>query len=162
MENPVLQHLPKTLRILAVVMFAVSSVYALMSLQMTISGVRTTGTIVNTKRNGLYNHYPIVRFQAEDGIEVEIIASDYFEKSPNYSIAAPLPFAVGDEMPVLYLPDSPGEAMIDNFDELWSWPVLTLKLGFGLAFLAVIFGRLRAYYRKRNNLETLNPWYFLH
>lgn len=73
-----------------------------------------------------------------------------------------LPFAVGDEIRVFYLPESPNDAKVDNVDELWAWPIFLSKAGAVLTIIATILRVIRARYRKKNYAETLDPWYHLH
>jgi len=64
-------------------------------------------------------------------------------------------------VPLLYLPESPGEAKLDRFEELWGWPILALKIGFGLAAYSILLAILRARYRKQNMPHGVDPWYFI-
>lgn len=70
MEGPLLRNLPTLTAVLAVVMFVTSGCYALVSMQLILSGIAVNGTIVDTLRwssifsegDEKFEHYPIVKF----------------------------------------------------------------------------------------------------
>lgn len=115
-----------------------------------------------TEGDEKYEHYPIVKCQTENGTEIAITASEYHGFTPDFAMDDHLPFAVGDEIRVLYLRESPNDAKVDNVDEVWAWPIFLSKAGAGLMIIATMLRIAQARYRKKDNAETMDPWYHLH
>jgi hypothetical protein len=84
---------------------------------------RTQGTVVRVEqrrsRRGT-QHFPFVRFVATDRRDVTF-------RSPT-GTSRPK-WAVGDAMPVRYLPDDPQRALVDGARALWGLPVALLLMG---------------------------------
>jgi hypothetical protein len=69
---------------------------------------------------------PVIQFSTGEGrvVRIDSIVSSY-----------PPRYAVGDKVRVLYDPDHPAEARIDDFIDLWSRPVFAAGVGLILAVL---------------------------
>src|SRR5690348_975399 len=84
---------------------------------------RAEGAVVDmlSDRDG---YTPVVRFRTPQGKEVT------FQESGKQK---PAPYAVGDTLQVLYLPETPADARIDRFSSLWLLPTVFGFLGAGFA-----------------------------
>lgn len=61
-------------------------------------------------------------------------------------------YAVGDQVPVRYLPDRPHDAEIDGF-QLWLGPVIAASLG--IIFGLIATGTLVGYFRKTRSASAI-------
>lgn len=77
-----------------------------------------------TRRNGVTKKkivsYPVFTFQDAQGAEHRVTASAGQSKST---------YAIGEEVPILYVPENPQEARINNFAQMWMGPVSIGILG---------------------------------
>jgi hypothetical protein len=46
-------------------------------------------------------------------------------------------YRIGDQLPVLYNPKNPSEALVNNIFSLWFWPLIILLIGIGSTVLAI-------------------------
>jgi cytochrome b561 len=90
------------------------------------SAHRATGVVVDVIQEKELFH-PRVRFVDSAGRRHE------FESKLE---THPPAFSVGQSVPVLYRPDSPDEAQIEGFFELWFVPLVTFIIGIALAIAA--------------------------
>jgi hypothetical protein len=91
------------------------------------SAHQSTGIVVRMMRKG-DTFYPRVRFTDAAGQPHEF-NSRRLRSPPGYS--------VGEQVQVLYLPDSPEAARIGRFSELWVAPLILGIIGFALTVAAV-------------------------
>ena len=109
------------------------------------NGARTEGVVISLDRSrgsSRANH-PVVRFYTAAGREV-VFHGSIGSNPPAYRI--------GEEVSVVYLPDRPDVAEIDNFLELW---LLTLIVGLlGLVFSGLGFGAVAWQIRR----DRLGAW----
>jgi len=87
-------------------------------------GLRTVGTVIGVKRSyhyeGLFFHFPIVKFTTESGKIVE------FKSSIGDAQAT---YKVGDQIPVIYHQQQPEKAEIESSFRLQKAPVIFLSAG---------------------------------
>jgi hypothetical protein len=93
------------------------------SLRLVLYGERSSGEVVEIRRDGdMYS--PVVRFPLASGEMQEV--TDLGSGAPD--------FAVGDRVPVLYMPENPESFRLATFDRLWT-SALMVSI-FGVAWLA--------------------------
>ncbi len=68
-----------------------------------------------------YSYRPVVSFRTQTGKTIKF--------SPSISMH-PAPYQVGEQVPVLYLPDQPQQAQINQFAYLWFYVLMLIFFGF--------------------------------
>jgi hypothetical protein len=99
------------------------------------SAQRSTGVVVNVAGDPEQATYPHVRFVDSTG-QAHEFDSDLHSHPSRYS--------VGEQVPVLYLPDAPQTAQIEGFMELWMLPLITGIIGLALTVAAILAWVFRA------------------
>lgn len=106
--------------------------------ELAAEGLRAQGTVIDlefhSKNDGGGTYRPVVEFVDEDG-------DRQLYRSPSGS--NPAAYERGEIVEIIYLADSPEQAMIDSFSDRWLLPlglgVLALALG-GAGYAALFFG----------------------
>jgi hypothetical protein len=96
--------------------------FFVLSLNYVINGERTEGVVVNL-RTGASRHgttYAPVVYYVVGGEQYRV---------PNTSASTVRIYRKGQEVPVLYMPDDPGDSKIANFSELYLLPTILGTLG---------------------------------
>lgn len=117
------------LRIAAAVLLVLAGLELAKSGRLAASGTRAPGRVVE-----VVSHSPVVEFETPAGREVRF--------KSRASLRRPTPFHAGDAVNVLYLPDAPDQAEIDDPRFLWFQGGMTLLLAGVLAAVSVL-GRPR-------------------
>jgi len=91
------------------------------------SASRTQGTVTKLVYSGK-DSFPIYMFKDSRGVEHTI---------KSLSGSYPAAYQVGDKVGVIYQPDKPDNAEIDQFFDVWIWPIAFA--GFGVLFLLFRF-----------------------
>jgi hypothetical protein len=113
------------------------------NLQFTVNAERTEGQVVSMSRmrnirmirktaSGGRTLRPVVAFETQDGREITFISS-FGSNPPKYS--------PGDTVSVLYLPDNPEEAEINDFFAIWGHIIIPSIMGsviFGFALIILL------------------------
>lgn len=105
------------------------------------TGIRTQGVVVQLERSG-DSHYPVFKFRDVKGrvhtIRSNVSAKTYFK---------------GDAVPILYDPDSPLDAEVDEFLMLYLMPGILGLLGilflFGMFMVAIMLPFFEKAYEKQ-------------
>jgi hypothetical protein len=87
-----------------------------------------------------------IRFTDESGQSHTILYPDNSQRGRSVQLTSSgvsKDYCVGDELPVLYLPDDPKFCFIDSFFEIWG-PVLVMALGSSAVLALCIVGLLAA------------------
>lgn len=96
-----------------------------------------------TRRNGVTKkkivNYPVFSFKGEKGAEHKVTAGAGQSKST---------YAIGEAVPVLYSPENPQEARINNFAQMWMGPVAIgvmgcMFLGIGILIYMIAMARTK-------------------
>jgi hypothetical protein len=93
------------------------------------SAHRSTGVVVDVRGDPEGASYPHVRFVDSIG-QAHEFDSKLKSQPPRYS--------VGEQVSVLYLPDTPENARIEGFFELWLFPLITGVIGLSLSVAAIL------------------------
>lgn len=149
MVQVTLKVLPIIFGIVGVILLGTSGSLTVGSLELTANGLRAEGTVVRLQRrytrnsdgHGRYVYRPMVQFRTEAGEDLEFRGSTG-TGSPAYRR--------GERVTVLYLPQSPQDAKIDSFGDLWGGPLITFIVGLVFTAIAGGFWVVRA---RRRQLE---------
>lgn len=103
------------------------------NLRHVLYGERADGVVTEIVREGGM-YAPVVRFRLPHGETVEV--KDLASGAPDFS--------VGDNVTVLYLPETPQDFRLDTFDRLWLLPIIVTGFGgFWLMFGVVAWALSR-------------------
>ena len=100
------------------------------TLHFTHAALHTSGKVIEMRESsskGGRTYAPKFRFRDAAGIE-RVAASNVYQSRGA--------FHVGDTVPVLYLRDSPEEARIDSFQQVWGAPTMVGQI----SFVALLIG----------------------
>lgn len=110
--------------------------FGIYSLHFTLAAARTNGTVIEMQSevekqddSTITSYAPTFRFQDAAGVQ-HTVSSSFFQSPPG--------FHVGDAVVVLYLPNHPQTAHIDDFWELWGFPAFGGILGAVLLLVGLI------------------------
>lgn len=117
------------LRIAAAVLLVWAGLQLARNGRLSVFGARASGQVVE-----VVSHRPVVEFKTAPGRAVRFKSSA--------ALRRPTPFHTGDTVNVLYLPDTPEKAEIDDPRFLWLPSGLTLFLG-GVLLVVSVVGRPR-------------------
>lgn len=129
--------------------------FAVFQVDLLLHGETATGEVValeagtSTSSSGRPAYFPIVAFETPDGSRIT------FRHRTGQS---PPAYAEGDRVPVTYLPDDPGSALIKESFMNWLLPLVLLALGPTLCFVALrgIVGARRRLAAHRH--PAARPW----
>ena len=112
------------------------------------NGIRTRGVVVD-----------LIRKTDGDGVSTYAPAVEYRDRNRRPRIfrsstgSSPPAYSRGEEVEIVYLPDRPERALIDDFSGRWFLPVFLLAFG---AVFAVVGGGLAYFYiRRRKTIARL-------
>ncbi len=115
----------------------VSSVVLLRTMATRRGGVRTQGTVIDNRESTYHSrtvYAPVIRFATQGGHTVEFVSDTYTERVHE----------IGEQVPVVYQPGKPEQAMLDT--ALGTWLIPTVLLAGGILFfllgLLVLLGLL--------------------
>ena len=91
------------------------------------SASRTQGTVTKLVLSGKF-YFPVYTFKDARGVKHSV---------QSLSGSKPAAYKIGDLVGVLYQPDEPDNAEIDQFFDVWIWPIAFA--GFGVLFLLFRF-----------------------
>src|SRR5688500_16944443 len=115
--------LPIMLTVIAAALLLPAAWLARQTISYRAEAERVTGTVIALQRSGRNSARPVIGYTVDD--RKHEMVSEVWQSPPAYD--------VGDEVELLYFPDSPGDARIDSFIESWFVPMMFG--GFGLALL---------------------------
>ncbi len=101
--------------LIGVIMILGSVIWILMNYQFASRANSATGTVVGLNAGG---SHPQIRFTATNGKVVEFSQSGLI-----------FGYKIGDEVEVLYDPETPQKASLNTFGALWGFPLLGVVLG---------------------------------
>jgi hypothetical protein len=137
----VLMH--RILAVLGFALMAVGGMRAAESLVLAQQGVHTQGVLLAYRSHEKAVHsmyYPEFRYTDATGQEYHLSGT---------MGAGAYPYAVGDVIPVIYLPDAPEKARIDDFENLWG-PSVIMAGGGALFFFYALLVLIRLHKKKRS------------
>lgn len=141
--------------IAGIVCFLLASASAWRTARLVSAGTRIQGTVVRFERDREAS-FPIVTFQTLDGRSHEIRARE----GTAFGVRPKL--AVGDAMPVIYLPAQPEISSVDNLFHLWTESIsplvisnICLVLGVSLSSTVAWVQRIRRRRGQSDNLPIL-------
>lgn len=108
---------------------------------------RTVGNIVRVdvvQGSGARLTDALVRFQAASGTLIEF-------RTGGDSAA----YQVGEQLPVLYRPESPEQARVNHLLDLWFIPFVLVVIGLGFSLLPLLYAR--AVWRQRQKVAFMRP-----
>ncbi len=93
-------------------------------------GVRTQGTVIGNRSSAIFlgSYAPVIRFGTQDGRTVEFESNMY----------TPVRYEVGKQVPVVYRPSKPEQAILDTALGTWLIPTAFLVVGVVLIVLGLI------------------------
>ncbi len=94
-------------------------------------GVRTQGTVIGSRSRATFSGSytsPVIRFATQDGRTVEFASNLY----------TPVRYKVGKQVPVVYRPSKPEQAILDTALVTWLTPTVCLVVGVPLIVLGLI------------------------
>lgn len=121
--------------VVALALFGGGTYFAEFQARLVMDGESASGVVIDLERGSSTSSgssrptwFPIVRFETPDGQSVT------FRHRTGQS---PPAYEKGDGVPVIYLPDAPDQALIE--EGFWNWllPVLLLVVGAGLIVISV-------------------------
>jgi len=133
-QNRTLLKVLPILLLVALLMTGGGLYFAAFQVDLLLHGETATGEVValeagtSTSSSSRPAYFPIVAFEAPDGSRIT------FRHRTGQS---PPAYAVGDRVPVTYLPDDPESALIAESFMNWLLPLVLLALGPALIFVAL-------------------------
>jgi hypothetical protein len=135
------EHIRTLMKVLPVVLlialglFGGGVYFAAFQAELLLHGERAAGVVVELERgtssttrgSGAPGWFPIVTFETADGRTVRF---------RHRTGGNPPDYRKGDRVPVIYLPDAPENALIDEPVRNWLLPVILLVVGAGLTYVA--------------------------
>jgi hypothetical protein len=135
------EHIRTLMKVLPVVLlialglFGGGVYFAAFQAELLLHGERAAGVVVELERGtssttrggGAPGWFPIVTFETADGRTMRF---------RHRTGGNPPDYRTGDRVPVVYLPDAPENALIDEPVRNWLLPVILLVVGAGLTYVA--------------------------